>query len=264
MTELAWGGYFNARDLGGLPTALSPHGATVPGRIARGPRRERLSAGGWADARAWGLSSVVDLRCPYEIGRRDEDPVVGPETLDGLSIVNAPTEDQSDPAFREACFPILDSPEYWSHNWRLQPHLVRAALEAIASAEPGVLVHCSAGRDRTGMVSALLLGNAGVDPAAVALDYAASVRAMAGATHQSPTADAQSRWSPGETEDWLAGKVGIVRDVATGARDILEMLGVPAAVGEALRAMLIDPTPGVAGSRTRSSSSANTYGRIGP
>lgn len=240
MTGLAWDGYFNARDLGGMPTALSLTGATVLGRIARGPRRERLTVEGWADARAWGLSSVVDLRCPYEVGVREGDPAVAAQALADLSIVNAPTEDQADPAFREACFPILDSPEYWSHNWRLQPQLVRATLEAIASAEPGVLVHCSAGRDRTGMICALLLGNAGVDPDAVAGDYAASVRAMAGAAHHSPTVDRQATWSQEEAGAWLGDKVAIVRDAAAHARDIMDMLKVPAPVSESLRAMLID------------------------
>ena len=240
MTELAWDGYFNARDLGGMPSTLAPDGVTVPGRIARGPRRERLTAEGWDDARAWGLNSVVDLRCPYEVGARDGDPVVAAGAFGHLGIVNAPTEDQTDPAFREVCFPILDSPEYWSHNWRLQPQLVRATLVAIASAEPGVLVHCSAGRDRTGMISALLLGNAGVEPDAVAGDYAASVRATAGAAHHSPTVDQQAQWSPKEVEDWLRDKVAIVRDVAVHASDILEMLKVPKVVRESLRDMLIE------------------------
>lgn len=240
MTKLAWDGYFNARDLGGMPTALSPHGSTVSGRIARGPRRECLTGEGWAAARAWGLASIVDLRCPYEVGAREGDPEVVPRALGGLSIVNAPTEDQTDPAFQEACFPILDSPEYWGHNWRLQPHLVRATLEAIASAEPGVLVHCSAGRDRTGMICALLLGNAGVAPDAVAGDYVASVRAMAGATHHSPTVDQQARWSQKEAEAWLGDKVAIVRDVAVHSTDIMDMLKVPATVSASLRAMLID------------------------
>ncbi|GAA1498494.1 tyrosine-protein phosphatase [Paeniglutamicibacter kerguelensis] len=240
MTGLAWDGYVNARDLGGMPAPLARDGVTVYGRIARGPRRERLTSAGWAEARAWGISSVVDLRCPYEVGVRDSDPVVAAQAFGDLAIVNAPTEDQTDPAFREACFPILDSPEYWSHNWRLQPHLVRATFEAIASAEPGVLVHCSAGRDRTGMICALLLGNAGVDPDAVAGDYAASVRAMAGAAHHSPTVDRQAEWSPEEVEVWLGGKTAIVRDVAVNARDVLDMLKVPAAVSESLRSMLID------------------------
>ncbi|CBT75112.1 MULTISPECIES: tyrosine-protein phosphatase [Glutamicibacter] len=238
--ELAWDGYVNARDLGGLPTSLSRTGTTVPGRIARGPRRERLTPAGWEAARAWGLTSIVDLRCSYEVGKQDGDPSTLTEILAELAITSAPTEDHSDREFQKVCFPILDSPEYWSHNWRLQPHLVRAALEAIASANPGVLVHCSAGRDRTGMISALILGNAGVEPQAVANDYAASVRAMAGIASHAPTVDDQAKWSQKTANEWLNDKLPIVRDVAVNAQDILDSLNVSAATRESLRAKLID------------------------
>jgi hypothetical protein len=54
-------------------------------------------------------------------------------------------------------------------------HAVRNALEAVADAPAGgVLVHCAGGRDRTGLVAALLLRLAGVDAATVADDYAAT------------------------------------------------------------------------------------------
>ncbi|GAA1209281.1 hypothetical protein GCM10009655_05420 [Rhodoglobus aureus] len=141
MDDLTWDGYINARDLGGLPTPLSGTGLTVAGRVARDPRRERLTAAGWQAAHAWGLTSVVDLRCAYEIGPGEDDPEVPAEALAGIAIVNAPTEDQDDAEFMRVCVPILDSREYWAHNWRLQPHLVRGALEAIASSRPGTLVH---------------------------------------------------------------------------------------------------------------------------
>lgn len=238
--ELTWDGYVNARDLGGLPTRLSRTGKTLPGRIARGPRRERLTPAGWDAAHAWGLASIVDLRCSYEVGKQDGDPIVAAEILADVVIANAPTEDHSDPEFQEVCFPILDSPEYWSHNWRLQPQLVRAVLEAIASATPGVLVHCSAGRDRTGMISALLLGNAGVEPHAVANDYATSVLAMAGIASHSPTVDEQARWSQKTAVQWLNDKLPIVHEVVVNTQRILDALNVSAATRASLRALLID------------------------
>ncbi|WP_243399087.1 tyrosine-protein phosphatase [Cryobacterium zongtaii] len=192
MRALAWNGYLNARDLGGLPTPLSVTGSTIFKRIARGPRRELLTTAGWEQAREWGLAAVVDLRCAYEVGSREGDPDLRDEQLQEFTVVNAPTEDQDDAEFRETCFPILDSPKYWRHNWRILPGLVRNALDAIAAADGGLLVHCSAGRDRTGMISTLLLGNAGVSPVDVAADYAESVRALAGASTHAPTPDRQS------------------------------------------------------------------------
>lgn len=136
MRNLEWDGYFNARDLGGLPTRHSATGATVFGRVARGPRRELITAQGWEDARRWGLSSIVDLRCGYESGDRNGDPEPGCAGPTGIRVVNAPTEDHSNPEFREVCFPIIDSPAYWRHNWRILPHLVRKLLDAVAHAGP--------------------------------------------------------------------------------------------------------------------------------
>src|SRR4051794_5180396 len=52
---------------------------------------------------------------------------------------------------------------------------VAAAFAAVASAPEGaVVVHCMGGKDRTGMLVALLLHVAGVDDAAIAADYALS------------------------------------------------------------------------------------------
>ncbi|AMM21629.1 protein tyrosine phosphatase [Frondihabitans sp. PAMC 28766] len=239
MRTLDWDGYLNARDLGGLSTSFSATGATIFGRVARGPRRELLTEDGWRDARGWGLAAVVDLRCEYEIGVRDGDPAVSPETLATVPVVNAPTEDQDDPEFREVCFPILDSPEYWHHNWRILPHLVLATLHAIADAPHGVLVHCSAGRDRTGMISALLLSNAGVEPTLVAADYAESVRAMAGAKAHAPN-DRQAAWGTEEVDSWIAETAPIVEDVAADVDAAFATIGAGSELRSRLRARLTE------------------------
>ncbi|MBH0009543.1 tyrosine-protein phosphatase [Salinibacterium sp. SWN1162] len=239
MTTLEWDGYLNARDLGGFPTALSSTGETRFGRIARGPRRERLTETGWQDARAWGLASIVDLRCAHEVGQGEGDHVIADDAFEGIAIVNSPTEDQNDPEFWETCAPILDSPEYWAHNWQMQPQLVRGALDSIASSAPGTLVHCSAGRDRTGMISALMLGNAGVDPHAVGEDYATSVHAMAHIATHAPGAEPDEARSPAEVDEWMIDKLPIVHDTAARAHEIFDLLEVSIATRAALRRLLI-------------------------
>ncbi|MFP7761400.1 tyrosine-protein phosphatase [Marisediminicola sp. LYQ85] len=241
MRELERDGYVNVRDLGGLPTSLSPTGSTIRGRIARGPRRELLTDMGWADARAWGLTTVVDLRCEHEIGRREEDPSVAADGADGLTLLNTPTEDQDNAEFREVCFPILDSPEYWQHNWRILPDLVRRTLRSIASAPAGVLVHCSAGRDRTGMISALLLGNAGVAPDRVAEDYAESVKVMAGALSNTPTHDRQASWDAAQVSEWIDQTAPIVEDLAADTDRIFDSLGLTQDDRDRLRNALTQP-----------------------
>jgi protein tyrosine/serine phosphatase len=211
MRRLDWDGYRNCRDLGGLAT---PSGPTRPGRVARGPRRELLTTTGWAQARAWGLHTVIDLRCTEEIGVREGDPSPDLAVLDGIDIIHSPTEDHANPEFRQVCFPILDSPEYWPHNVRILPGMVRRTLETIAHARPGILIHCGAGRDRTGMITTLLLANAGVAPDVIADDYADSVRAMAGAQANLPTQDRQSLWNSAEVADWLGQAVPLVMSFA--------------------------------------------------
>ena len=240
MRDLPWDGYPNARDLGGLPTSASRSGATIFGRVARGPRRELLTETGWQDARRWGLATIVDLRCANEIGVREGDPDVEFASTMSVSVVNAPTEDQDDPEFRAACFPILDSPEYWRHNWRILPDLVLGTLTAIATAPPGVLVHCSAGRDRTGMISALLLSNAGVSPRDVAADYAESVRAMAGIPTHSPTGDRQAAWGPEEVESWIERTAPMVEDIAADRDAAFAAIGAGPDLRMRLRALLTE------------------------
>lgn len=238
MRVLNWDGLRNVRDLGGLPTPLSSTGTTIMSRIARGPRRELLTTAGWNAATRWGVHSIVDLRSADETGARGADPETQPPA--GLTITLAPTEDQTHPEFRAVCLPILDSPEYWQHNVRILPELVRGSLGAIASSEPGVLVHCAGGRDRTGMISALLLANAGVSSDDIVADYAESVHAMAGASpHGGPTHDRQASWTPEELTIWLSEVTPHVRAFVADADAVLDTLEVGAETRDRLRQLLI-------------------------
>ncbi|GAB3603366.1 tyrosine-protein phosphatase [Microbacterium aureliae] len=237
---LDWDGLRNVRDLGGLTTDLSPTGTTLLGRVARGPRRELLTDAGWTAASAWGLRSIVDLRAADEVGPREGDPAVPAPPQ--VAVTLAPTEDQRHPEFRAVCLPILDSPEYWPHNVRILPHLVRGALEAVADAEPGVLVHCAAGRDRTGMISALLLAHAGVPAAEIVADYAESVRAMAGAAHHGgPTPDRQSRWTPAQAAAWLGSVAHHVHAFVADPQAVLDAVGLDDDRRLRLRGLLTAP-----------------------
>lgn len=245
MRDVAWDNYPNARDLGGLPTLHSPTGLTQFGRVVRGPRRELMSAEGLAAAKAWGLKSVVDIRNANEVGRRPADPQLDESSWEGISITLAPTEDQANPDFIEFCMPVLDSPEYWAHNVRILPDLIAGALRAIINAGPGVLVHCGAGRDRTGMISMMLLANAGVPPEAISADYAASVRAMAGTAHHGgPTVDRQSTWTEDETHAFLQEVLPIVEREVRQISATMESIGMTNEERQALKALLVaSPQP---------------------
>jgi len=55
-----------------------------------------------------------------------------------------------------------------------RPEEVTGALRSIAASEGAAIVHCAAGKDRTGVIVALALSVAGVEPEAIVADYMAT------------------------------------------------------------------------------------------
>lgn len=176
--ERAWPGAFNARDLGGIAVA---GGATTRfGVLFRSGRVTSMRAGGWDALRRDGVRTIVDLRNGAERGRRADDPVVHDEAVAGIRVCHAPTEDPLDEVYRRACVPYLNTPrDYGLYATRFADRIA-AALDAIAdaAAEGAVLVHCSAGRDRTGLVLGLALRAAGASASTIAGEDALAVCAV--------------------------------------------------------------------------------------
>ncbi len=163
--DLDWEGCHNVRDLGGLATRDG--GVTRRGAVVRSDAPDRLSPAGWAAVRAHGIRTVVDLR--NDDGRRD--PVAAPG---GLAVHHLPL-DVDDPSWVERWVLREPPPLFYRPLLEHHPERPAAVLAAIAHAPPGgVLVHCVVGRDRTGLISLLLLALAGVAPEAIAADHARS------------------------------------------------------------------------------------------
>jgi protein-tyrosine phosphatase len=164
--ELDWDGAVNARDLGGLPAGS---GTIQPGRIYRSARPDLLTEAGWQQLADAGVSTVIDLRNDYE---RLEVRV--------LDVVHHhPVEDQQDAEFMAEWGERLDSPAYYGEALRRWPGMITSVFARIADAPPGgVLVHCKAGRDRTGMIIAMLLTLVGTPVADILDDYELAVRTM--------------------------------------------------------------------------------------
>ena len=172
-----WDGAFNLRDLGGLPTTDGT--ITRHGRVYRSGGPEHLTDLGWTQATAAGLTTVIDLRnAPEETARRPHHPVISPDAMSAITAINTPTEDPSDPQFRELCGPWLDHPRSYADNTALYPEKFARVFSTIADASGPLLVHCAAGRDRTGMVTAMLLDLNGVAAETIADDYEIAVRAV--------------------------------------------------------------------------------------
>lgn len=173
----AWDGARNLADLGGL--ALASGGTTAAGRVFRSAAPEWMTDRGWNDARAAGLTTVVDLRNERERGRTDEHPVLAEDAKRSVAVVHAPTEDPEDSEFLAVCGPWLDHPRSWADNMRFYPEKIARVLTAISDARGAVLVHCAGGRDRTGMIGSILLVLAGATPDAIVANYEAGFRGAA-------------------------------------------------------------------------------------
>ncbi|MFF4380396.1 tyrosine-protein phosphatase [Kitasatospora sp. NPDC001547] len=160
---LVWDGCLNVRDLGGLPTASGR--PTARSAIVRADNLDRLTAEGWDALLDHGVRTVVDLRNTEEY--RPLLPL--PEDVELLRV---PLDELAGPDWWEAHGRLDGTPlalrPYLDHC----PHAAAALVSAIAGARPGgVVVHCGAGRDRTGLAAVLLLALAGVERASIAEDY---------------------------------------------------------------------------------------------
>ena len=158
-------GLVNLRDLGGLPTA---GGATTRhGRLLRSESPHSLSEAGLRSLLEHGVGTVLDLRTDSE-RERLPSPFAEVSTVDTLHT----------PLFDDSIeFPRHLATASQVYLWWLRDlsAAVGAALAAIADAQQTpILVHCHAGKDRTGVVVALVLRLAGVAVDAIADDYALS------------------------------------------------------------------------------------------
>ena len=123
-----------------------------------------------------------------------------------------------------------EHPEFWVDYWETGlvgtalyylPHLAAlpertgAVLAALAEApEGGVLFHCMAGRDRTGLIAAILLSAVDTEPEAIVEDYLETVR-RASAGPREPRARPRPRWRPSARRTAPAPE-GAFRDALAG------------------------------------------------
>jgi protein-tyrosine phosphatase len=119
------------------------------------------------------VRTVLDLRSPREIARDG----VGPLVDEGVRYLNIPVLHESKDTGRPGRIEHGLVERYFSYL-RFAGDNVVEALRMIAEDDVLPLVfHCSAGKDRTGVLAALLLGCLGVDAETVVSDYAAKQHA---------------------------------------------------------------------------------------
>ncbi|NJP30874.1 tyrosine-protein phosphatase [Micromonospora thermarum] len=164
---------FNFRDVGG---PVGHDGRAVRrGRLFRSDSPHRLDEADRDALAALGVRTVLDLRRPYEVERDGRIP-----DLDGVTWRHIHPEhaEWSDNPYR----PGADLARYLADRYADMAQTGTAGLgEAIAliadEVNAPVLVHCVAGKDRTGIVCGLTLAVLGVSDADIAADYALSTEA---------------------------------------------------------------------------------------
>ncbi|MEV5569783.1 tyrosine-protein phosphatase [Spirillospora sp. NPDC052269] len=189
-------GAVNARDLGGLPTTDGR--ATRRGRVLRADNLQELTV---TDVRVllddYDLKNIIDLRSDAEVRLEGPGPLtrIPSVTLHHLSLFteNTPTTGTraapGRPATRPAAEIDMDKVLPWQTRGpegedadrpvtfyrgylRDRADSIVAALRVMARTDGSALVHCAAGKDRTGVVCALALEIAGVTREAIVADYA--------------------------------------------------------------------------------------------
>ncbi len=169
--HLTLSGAYNVRDIGGYATS---DGRTTRWRtLIRADSPHRLTPEAQRELLDLGLRTIIDLRRPAEIAQFPNLLAAAP----GLRYLQVGLDRQAPE--EQATFPTL-------------PEIYRAILDGAAAqlgqivatlaapdALPG-LVHCQIGKDRTGLVVALILGAVGVPAETIIADYALSEAQLAG------------------------------------------------------------------------------------
>jgi protein-tyrosine phosphatase len=172
--RIAFEGCFNFRDLGGYESA---DGRSIrPRHLYRADGPHALTATDAVKLRGLGLVTVIDLRTAQEAQDRGRYvTTLGDVVEHHLPMIDVLPD--------TAELPEWIDPEVVARQYR---NMLEHGSTAVATAltilsDPRAypaMFHCSAGKDRTGILAAFVLGIAGVADHAIVADYALSATAM--------------------------------------------------------------------------------------
>lgn len=234
-------GTTNTRDLGGLPTADG--GTTRSGRVLRSDNLQTLSADDVArlveDVR---LREVVDLRTTAEVLLEGRGPLRAVPGVRHRHFTLLPERGHHTDVFAVEEADVPELPAGWAESilprqvadtdqgeppavrsylgyLAHRPDNVLAALRALAEPTDGAtVVHCAAGKDRTGIVVAFVLAVAGVPDEEIVADYALTAEVIDDLV-------AKLAASPTYAEDMVRRDVASHTPRAETMQRVLELLG---------------------------------------
>ena len=193
-----------------------------------------LSDTGRAAMRAHGIKTVIDLRGDDEVAE------IPSPYRSGTTYRRVPFMSARIMALHRA-----------AHDGSLADELrtiavrgggLAEAVAAIADAEPGIVLHCAAGRDRTGIVVAMVLAAIGVPDAEIVADYVASDDQLVEEYERFKAANPDRAAEVDEgiaKRAWVMGQMLVaLREAFGGAAAYLRLAGVTDRQLDAIRAKL--------------------------
>src|ERR1019366_1110953 len=172
-------GTYNVRDIGGY--------VTTDGRVVARHLMLRGDALHQVDDEGRELLAQMTLRTTIDLRENDERDVAPDQVNDNVEMISIPLFTHHVTAIDDVTdrgqFTTLD--EVYQFIVSNRGQAVAAVLHELAQTETlPALVHCTAGKDRTGIVIALLLSVLGVPDEAIARDYHATDHFLSGEFHE--------------------------------------------------------------------------------
>jgi protein-tyrosine phosphatase len=223
------------------------------GVLVRSDNLASLTSGGRRAMIDYGIATVIDLRAESELKGSPGPPFSDFKST--LPVASLQTEPESNvpvyvnlPLVDDEIAFVLNRAPNMPDRYRLMIDRRQAALgtifNAIARADGPVLFHCFAGKDRTGLVAAMMLSLAGVEPEAIGGDYAQTDVQLA-----TRYAEWLARAAPDRLEgmrdelrcppEWMLHTLDYVAQTWGGVEPYLEAAGVPPANIDRLSAKLV-------------------------
>ena len=165
-----------------------------------------------------GVTTVLDLRSAVEDAAHPH-PLAGDRRF--RIVRNSPDDFLS-------IDPDQPFPQIYQDYLRQGADHYRAVMEAVDRADGAVLIHCFSGKDRTGMVSALLMDLAGVAAADIIADYQVSLTYLTGA---------EAHRIPSHAEN-MAAFLALLGQYGGAARFLSQRCGLPESLLERIRLRL--------------------------